>query len=318
MIKNTWQKITSLPENGAISGISSESGTGNVWVSSPAGLYCEKEGVFLQQTSGIPFRSASAIFTIEKMILAAGYPNHLVLSPDSGRTWFSGRVEQLSSAVTCFAASPNYRRDSTLLAGTDGDGMLRSTDSGNSWQLSNFGLRSLNILNLACAPAWDREVALSSIVYNYEVVFAATDGGVYMSPNAGRAWRFAGDSLPPVPVLSIAVSSDFKRSATFSNAHYQGAVFAGTDGAGLYRSNDGGQSWQGIASLPGELAINAMCFDIQGTLYLGTSEHGILSSPDLGETWTSLLETEDVILCLAMHGTRLLAGTAENGLLALD
>jgi photosystem II stability/assembly factor-like uncharacterized protein len=121
-----------------------------------------------------------------------------------------------------------------------------------------------------------------------------------------------------VPVLSMAASPDFKRSATHSSAHYTGAVFAGTDGAGLYRSKDGGQSWQAIGSLSNEMAVNSMCFDSQGTLYLGTSDHGILASPDLGETWASLLETDDVILCLGMQGAKLLAGTAENGLLALD
>jgi photosystem II stability/assembly factor-like uncharacterized protein len=318
MKTNTWQTIATLPENGAIAGISGEMGANNLWVCSLEGLFFEKNGVSLHQAGDIPFRSASAVFAIGKSVLAAGYPNYIIYSPDEGRSWFSSRVEPISSAVTRFAASPNFNRDSTLLAGTDGDGILRSTDCGNSWQLSNFGLGSLHILDVVCAPAWDREIASGSVVYHYEIAFAATEGGVYMSPNAGRAWRFSGDGLPAVPVLSMAVSRDFRRSAMHTNARYTGAVFAGTDGAGLYRSRDGGQSWHVVTSLSTGMSINGMVFDTQGTLHLGTSEHGILASPDQGETWIPMLETEDIILCLGMQGTRLLAGTAENGLLALD
>ncbi len=322
MMTKTWRKITSLPSDCIVLGISGaqnkHTGAGDVWLCSSTGLFCEKDDMFIQQLRGIPFRSASAVLAIEKNVLAAGYPNHILHSPDGGRTWFSSRVEQMASVVTCFAASPNYDRDATVLAGSDGEGILRSTDGGNSWQLSNFGLGSSTILSIACAPTWEREAMPNGVACNYEILFAATEAGIYQSPNAGRAWRFAGEGLPETPVLSIAVSPDFKRISTPSNAQYTGAVFAGTDDAGLYRSNDGGQSWQVIKSIPTEITVNSLCFDSKGILYVGTGRHGILASSDLGETWSSLLETEDVILCLMAHGSRLLAGTAENGLLALE
>ena len=321
-MKNTWQKDTSLPEDITILGISgaknNESGAGDLWICSPTGLFCEKHGQFTQQLDGIPFQSASAVLALEKDVLVAGYPNYLLRSPDGGKTWFSSRVEQISSTITCFAAAPNFKIDTTVLAGSDGDGILRSTDGGNSWQLSNFGLGSLHILSLICAPVWKREVASNTVVYNHEIIFAATESGIYQSPNAGRAWCFAGTGLPQVPVLSIAVSPDFKRTSTPDGASFSGAVFAGTDNAGLYRSLDGGQSWQAVLSIPKDTPINTLFFDSHGVLYMGTGNHGIQASYDLGDTWKTLLETEDVILCLAAHASRLLAGTAENGLLILE
>jgi photosystem II stability/assembly factor-like uncharacterized protein len=318
MMTNTWQKITSLPDGAVITGISSETDSRDLWLCSPTGLFCEKDGAFLTDFPGLPFRSSSAVLASGKLVLAAGFPNTIVQSTDGGRSWFSSWAGQIESVVSCFAASPNFSRDGTVLAGTDGDGVLRSTDSGGSWQPSNFGLRSLNVLGLACAPAWERETGSNSVVYNYEMIFAATEAGVYMSPNAGRAWRFAGDRLPPVPILSIALSPDFKRVPNSSSARYSGDVFAGTDSSGLYRSKDGGQTWHGITSIPADVTVNAMYFDSLGKLYLGTGEQGILVSADRGETWSSLLETEGVILCLAGHGTKLLAGTAESGLLVLE
>jgi photosystem II stability/assembly factor-like uncharacterized protein len=322
MMKNTWQNNPSLPENTTVLGISgaksNENGVGDLWICSPTGLFCEKNGQFTQQLNGIPVHSASAVLALEKDVLVAGYPNYIFRSPDDGNTWFSSRVEQISSAVTCLVASPNFKIDATVLAGSDGDGILRSTDGGNSWQLSNFGLGSLNVLSLTCAPVWKREVASNTVVYNHEIIFAATESGVYQSPNAGRAWRFAGAGLPQVPVLSIAVSPDFKKTSTPDGASFTGAVFAGTDNAGLYRSLDGGQSWQAMISISTDTIINTLFFDLQGVLYMGTGSHGIQVSYDLGDTWNTLLETEDVILCLAAHGSRLLAGTAENGLLMLE
>lgn len=323
MMTNIWQKITSLPDGAVITGISSafngsETGSRNLWLCSPAGLFCEKDGAFLTDFPGLPFRSSSAVFASGKLVLAAGFPNTIVQSTDGGRSWFSSRAGQIESVVSCFAASPNFSRDGTVLAGTDGDGVLRSTDSGSSWQLSNFGLRSLNVLGLACAPAWRRETGSNSVVYNYEIVFAATEAGVYMSPNAGRAWRFAGAGLPPVPVLSIALSPDFKRVPDLTSAWYRGDVFAGTDSSGLYRSKDGGQTWQALPSVPPDITVNSMFFEAQGKLYLGTGEQGILVSSDRGETWSSLLETEDVVLCVGAHDRKLLAGTANSGLLALE
>lgn len=313
-----WQKLTSLPEGVTISGMSAANDSSALWLCSPAGLFCEKNGLFVQQAHGIPFQGASAVFAVGKHVLAAGHSDSIVHSFDGGNAWFGSRVEQIASVVTCFVASPDFDRDAVVLAGSDGDGVLRSTDGGNSWQLSNFGLRSLHILALACAPVWQREPALGNVIYNYEVVFAATEQGVYLSPNAGRAWQFAGQGLPDAPVLSLAVSPDFKRTPSLSGPHFNGAVFAGMDGAGLHRSQDGGQNWRALAGFPAQATVNALLLDSRGRLLAGTGEHGLLASSDLGETWLSLLETEDVILCLAEHGHRLLAGTAENGLLACE
>lgn len=320
-MKNIWQKITSLPLNDAISGISAihsmgETDARSVWLCSPAGLFYEENGQFHQQLDGLPFQGASAVFTLGKTVFAAGYPNHIVYSPDGGHHWFSSRVEQILSTITCFAASPNFAQDALLLAGSDGDGILRSTDGGTSWQLSNFGLRSLHILALAFAPLGEYQAMPGRAAYRYEMVFAATEEGVYHSPNAGRAWKFAGKGMPNVPTLSLLVSPDFQRRPTPSGSYFTGALFAGTDGAGLYRSQDGGQNWYALTTFPANATVNALMFDRRGRLLAGTGEHGILASADGGETWFPLLETEEAILCLVEQGGRLLAGTAENGLLA--
>ena len=68
-----------------------------------------------------------------------------------------------------------------------------------------------------------------SIVQSGNVLFAATDFGVYRSSNNGDQWYpSTGDSLY-WPVYSLAESN--------------GMLFAGTSGTGVYRSTDNGNSW---------------------------------------------------------------------------
>jgi len=81
------------------------------------------------------------------------------------------------------------RNDSTLYAGTDGGGVFKTTDGGTTW--SNVGSP------LYVSETQKRANLLGSIVYDLEidtthgpdVVYAATDKGVFVSKNAGQNWE---------------------------------------------------------------------------------------------------------------------------------
>ncbi len=132
-----------------------------------------------------------------------------------------------------------------MLAGTDGAGLLRSTDGGRYWRYSSFGLQDFSITALVAAPDWN----------NREVVFAATATGLYRSPNGGRAWKSANRGLEGCIVLSIAPSPNF---------HEDGIVLVGTEADGIFRSSDGGFTWQpcptGLKSEVEPPTINALWF----------------------------------------------------------
>jgi photosystem II stability/assembly factor-like uncharacterized protein len=65
-------------------------------------------------------------------------------------------------------------------------------------------------------------------------------------------------------------------------------LFLGTH-AGLFRSEDGGRSWQGVALAgnPSHLDVMAVAADPKdpSTMYVGTHEAGVLRSTDGGKTW---------------------------------
>ena len=234
--------------------------------------------------------------------------------------WYQGRVPQTQAPITCLALSPTFMKDGVALAGTAGDGMLRTKDGGKSWFLVNAGLQDFDVLALAVAPTWERR----------EICFAATAEGFYRSPNGGRAWKLCQTGLEGVVVLSLAISPNFAQDKT---------VYAGTEEHGLYRSTDTGRTWQAwqpglklnenvesvnalwlhpnfvdeplcVAALgsgrvfcsvdggqnwqhtfTSEMPIFSLCY-VADTLYAGINEQGLLTSQDAGSTWQTLPKLE--------------------------
>jgi photosystem II stability/assembly factor-like uncharacterized protein len=63
-------------------------------------------------------------------------------------------------------------------------------------------------------------------------------------------------------------------------------LFAGTQGHGVFRSDDGGLTWR-PAGLPG-LIVKALVVGADGTVYAGTKPVGLHVSRDGGESWREL------------------------------
>jgi photosystem II stability/assembly factor-like uncharacterized protein len=86
--------------------------------------------------------------------------------------------------------------DSILLA-TRGNGILSSRNGCQSWQPSNKGLSNLFVNSLAYEPN------------NPNIVYAGTDGGAYISYDAGATWGQVNDGLLGATVVySIAIDPE--------------------------------------------------------------------------------------------------------------
>jgi photosystem II stability/assembly factor-like uncharacterized protein len=108
----------------------------------------------------------------------------------------------------------------TVFAATHSDGLLRTTDGGDSWM--PLGFRDALINAVKVHPV-DRQL-----------LFVAADSGLFRSTNAGDAFEPVGAGLPPsAPVLGLALD------ASDPNVHY---VALGT--AGIWRSADRGSTFQ--------------------------------------------------------------------------
>jgi len=148
-----------------------------------------------------------------------------------GDEWQVEIVLDGSSPVT-LATDPN--RPEVVYAGTQGNGVYRSTDRGRSW--SHLGLAGKVVKSIAVSPH-DSNVIYAGV--KPAAVFKSTDGGVHWVELAGfrrvrNRWWWFSPAEPPFQayVNGLAVSPD-----------EPDVVLAGIELGALVRSADGGRTW---------------------------------------------------------------------------
>lgn len=179
-----------------------------------------------------------------------------------------------------------------LFYGTNTGGLYRSTDGGESWKLSMAGFHARGCNAFAIDPCNDRQilaVGSSDKEKSYQ--------GIYRSDNRGESWKLA-ISLPGF------VSGANKDCLAYDKSSYQEAegkclrAYYSTpspaEGAsdakrGLYRSVDGGITWQLIN--PAMQGAGLLIHPEKGDIYAARGD-GLYVSRDMGESFTPLYQGE--------------------------
>ncbi|HET7152804.1 MAG TPA: T9SS type A sorting domain-containing protein [Candidatus Kapabacteria bacterium] len=199
--------------------------------------------------------------------LLQAYPLFAQLQWQERNGSFSGNVYALLEA-----------KRGVLVAGTQ-YGLLRCTDSGNTWILDAGDLRSANISALT----------MDSV----GTIFAATHGiGVYRSADTGRTWQPT--SLNNSDALSIAVSPN-------------GTAFAGIYNSGIYYYDSTSASW--LSSGLENMRVSAITFLSSDTVIAGTLGAGLQLSTDGGLTWKNEGQPGVDFYCLYVVNDTIYAGT---------
>jgi hypothetical protein len=121
--------------------------------------------------------------------LKESYPNPI--SGDNEKcylTMYPGIVKLSGPEITsinfthCLYADPTIMLcDSTLLLGTDGTGMFRSDNDGQTWEPSNNGINEACIKSMVC--------------YKGEL-YASSRNEIFKSADNGNSWKILGEGLP--------------------------------------------------------------------------------------------------------------------------
>jgi photosystem II stability/assembly factor-like uncharacterized protein len=146
-------------------------------------------------------------------------------------------------------------------------------------------------------------------------VYAATGNkGLLKSLDGGRNWRKLNQAESTAVILSVAV-----------NPLDPNIVYSGIERLGLYRSDDGGTTWQlSMEGMPLETRIGDIVFDPQNPQVVYASDHssGVYRSDNSGRTWrqiNSSLRTRAVNrLAVSGDGLHLYAATEGEGVYRLD
>ena len=187
----------------------------------------------------------------------------------------------------------------TVLVGTVGQGIMRSPDGGETWgRVSiNQGIHSDALVR-----------AVANNPTNPEIVYAGTERGLYRSDNAGESWELLDSPLNGHCVWALAI-----------DPADPDVMFAGTGTphpAGVFRSADGGSSWDqkpmevaetcpavGVPRVTG-IAIDPVD---RRNIWIGLEVDGARRSTDGGNTWVAVnggIPNPDVHNVAVAGGTR--------------
>ncbi len=231
--------------------------------------------------------------------------NGIYRSTDSGRTWMHLGLDD-AQQIPDLAVDPQdpNRVYAAVLGHPFGPssqrGIFRSTDGGKTWtrvlyvdddtgaSCVKIGARDPNVLyaalwNVRAGPWEDKNV------------FNGTAGGLYKSTDGGDHWRRLTRGLPEnLSQIEVAVAPSraerlYATVATTADGEYGSAA-----GLGVYRSEDGGESWIRATTDPrpalriggGDLPIIKV--DPRNADVLYSASLVAMKSTDAGVHWTSL------------------------------
>ena len=279
------------------------------WAAGPYGLFALEDGALVPTSQ--PMERLTVCCAIDDRLLVGGGPRGVAYLHNAGEQWQAAWMDGASAAALCLAPHPAVFYTAVLLAGTEGDGVLRSTDRGHRWTPCNYGLRNYTVLSLAWAP-----IDPAARWPGRELVFAGTEEGIYRSPSGGRGWKRS-DS-PDAAYQSIAISPSF---------HKDGLVLVGTEDQGLWRSADSGLTFALVTDAPSRINSLAALDDgvlslrrpelVEGSKggWLLSDEEQLWRSTD-GLSWQPVAGSEPALV-LTPTADGVLAGT-ENGVQLLD
>lgn len=151
------------------------------------------------------------------------------------------------------------------------------------------------------------DAAISPTNDNHFYISTAA-GGVFRSYNQGQSWEPIFDEEGKFSIGNIAIAtSDASRIYVGTGEANASATSGAFFGDGIYRSDNGGDSWQNIG-LPQSQHIGRIVVDpvdanrvfvaATGTLYGKNNERGVYRTDDGGSTWDHVLFVSDSTACI--------------------
>ncbi len=146
-----------------------------------------------------------------------------------------------------------------IIAGTWGNGIMRSISAGATWTNINIGLTNMYITDIKIGPQ--------------NVFYASTwGGGVFKSVDNGNTWTEQNSGISNLKVKCLFIKN-------------KDTIFAGTYGNGIYRSVNAGATWQAINAGLTYQDVNCIGITRAGTLLIGTYGGGLFLSTNNGDNW---------------------------------
>lgn len=218
---------------------------------------------------------------VHQLVYAPGSSSHVYAatslgvfeSEDGGETW-QKRMEGMKEVLMVITLAIDPQQPQTLYAGTSG-GVYKSLNGGKNWKKINTGLVAKEVLKSSRALGVTR---IKVDAHNPDRVYTATLSGLFKTVNGGEGWERVGTDLPDhmlsdlfldhsqPDVVYVTHRHGVSRSedgggtwesrnigltnlnirAMAMNPKDSRLLYVGTNGKGLFRSENAGETWEPV------------------------------------------------------------------------
>ncbi len=173
--------------------------------------------------------TAIAINPKDPAVLYGGTTGGMDRSEDGATTWTkinNGLIPEselmASMALGVNAIEINHVNTDVVYAGTT-KGLYRTSNKGETWERIGRSITELFISSIVLHPS------------DPSVLYVGGPGGIWKSDDGGNTWAARNEGLASLNIRALAMDPKDLRT-----------LYAGTNGSGLYRSIDAGETWAGV------------------------------------------------------------------------
>ncbi|MFY0684538.1 MAG: glycosyl hydrolase [Balneola sp.] len=189
----------------------------------------------------------------------------------------------------------------TYYMGTTGGGVWKTVNAGNSWEnISDGFFKTGSVGAIAVSESNPNIVVVGMGEHPARGVMTSMGDGVYKSTDAGKTWKHIG--LDNTRHISDVIIHPTNPDIIFISG--QGAQYGSNEERGIFRSNDGGKTWEKVFYVDENTGASGLTMDFTNptilyaamwehrrhpwTMISGGEKSGLYKSTDGGDTWTQM------------------------------
>ncbi|MEX0907582.1 MAG: glycosyl hydrolase, partial [Gemmatimonadota bacterium] len=253
---------------------------------------------------------------------------------DAGETWLPVTDFQITSASVGAVAVSETNPDlvfigmgETCIRGNilPGDGVYRSRDAGATWE--HVGFRDSHAIARVRIHPQNPDIIFVASFGRYSA--PSEERGVFRSTDGGATWERVLFRDGETGAIDIAVDSndpDIIYAALWQAYRMEYRMSSGGPGSGLFKSTDGGDTWEELTRSPGlpqQGVVGRIGVAVSGAdpdrvyALIEHAEGGLFSSDDAGATW-ELVNDDRAIRQRAFYYTHVFADPHERDVVYLQ